>query len=63
MDNWMLDHLEDECPTCHGSGSQWVQGSFETCAKCGGSGMVPSNTGHKLLDFLKRHGQSLWTPD
>lgn len=32
------DPDEDACPTCHGTGQEWLSPCYYRCSACGGSG-------------------------
>jgi hypothetical protein len=36
---------EDVCPVCHGSGKLETEGTPQTCANCGGTGVIVEGIG------------------
>jgi RecJ-like exonuclease len=36
---------EDVCPVCHGSGKLEMEGTPQTCANCGGTGVIVEGIG------------------
>jgi len=36
---------EDVCPVCHGSGKLQAEGAAQTCANCGGTGVITEGIG------------------
>jgi DnaJ-class molecular chaperone len=50
--------LEDRCDHCHGYGDiEDEEHDFELtkCSKCGGKGVIPTEVGKSILEFVKRH--------
>lgn len=49
----MYDNIfMQECPECRGYSYD------DTCTMCGGKGIIPTNQGEMVLEFLREFGQT-----
>ncbi len=53
----MTEPLETTCEVCNGTGSVEYGMHFDSrsCKECHGTGIVPSESGRELLDFIQKH--------
>lgn len=52
--------LESKCPECNGSGGKFWRGEEEEwreCAKCHGSGYVPTQIGARILELVRHNSR------
>jgi len=51
-------HLDEVCWRCHGSGKteSGIKGHLQDCYLCNGNGIILTETGRTLLDFMNEWG-------
>jgi DnaJ-class molecular chaperone len=57
-----LAELEVKCESCQGEGGDYEQDRWSRCPYCKGRGYMPTETGERLLAFM-RHNFNLMLED
>lgn len=52
-DDFLLPSLEFPCESCDTRGTDWY--THDRCAKCGGSGHIPTEFGERVLDLMRHN--------
>ena len=47
--------LETKCEHCDGLGGERIGGGWVRCDECAGAGLVPTEFGIQILDFVRRN--------
>lgn len=52
--------LEEDCPRCHGHGEifSWRTKKTKKCKFCGTKGVVLTEAGETILEFMKKYGET-----